>query len=62
MRRISVFEMAVFEWSAHYQAQKYDSSDDPINAPDVDLRNDQFPCNQDQSDDLTDILQVGRLF
>jgi len=62
MRRISVFEMAVFEWSAHYQAQKYDSSDDPINAPDVDLRNDQFPCNENQSDDLTDVLKVGRMF
>ena len=62
MRRISVFEMALFEWAAHYQAQAYDSEDELINAPDVDLRNDPNTCNGNQSNDLTDVLKVGRMF
>jgi len=56
MRRIQAFEVALFQWTAHYQAEQYD---DPIDIPDGTLRND--PDGVEPHPELRDGLTVGRM-
>jgi len=62
LRRFPVFEMALFEWVAHYQAEKYDDTDDVIEFVPVERRNDLNPDLEASNDDLADGLKVGRMF
>lgn len=57
MRRVQAFEVALFQWAAHYQAQRYD---DPLDAGDVALRND--PDEEAAYPNLRDGLTLGRMF
>ena len=56
MRRIQAFEVALFQWTAHYQAQLYD---DPLDVADAPLRND--PYDIEPHPQLQDGLTVGRM-
>lgn len=55
LRRVQAFEVALFQWMAHYQAQQYDGPNDTT----TNLRND--PDGQ-PGPDLQDGLTVGRMF
>ena len=54
MRRVSAFEVALLEWTAHYQAECYDGG-----AARDDRRND--PDNLQPIEDLEDGLKLGRV-
>jgi len=56
VRRVQVFKVALFEWTAHYQAEQYD---DPLEVIDGALRND--PDEVAPNPDLRDGLTVGRM-
>lgn len=55
MRRVQAFEVALFQWVAHYQSQRYD---DPIEVENVAQRND--PEASAPNVDFRDGLVVGR--
>lgn len=57
MRRVQAFEVALFQWAAHYQAASFD---DPIHADFEALRNE--PFEDAPSPNLRDGLTVGRMF
>ena len=62
LRRVPSFEVALFQWMAHYQEQLYDFGKDAIDRPDVDRRNDTETAAPDLNNGFDDGLKVGRMF
>ena len=70
MRRFAAFEVALFHWTAHHQAQLHDQIDAPIElkdvpiAPDISDRRNEIDTDADTTaevDDRQDALVIGRM-
>jgi len=62
LRRIPAFEIALLEWTAHYQAARYDGSTAPVDLDAIAGRNDPDPYSPQRPSDLQDRLRLGRVF
>lgn len=64
LRRVQVFEVALFQWMAHLQAAIHDPAADKIEICDVERRNDvesQFALQDEQDGRPQDGLKIGRM-
>lgn len=62
LRRVPAFEIALLEWTAHYQAARYDGSTVPVDLDAIAGRNDPDPYSPQPPSDLQDRLRLGRVF